>query len=309
MSPLVIALAIFAQLTTTPTPTPEQMNARLTELAARYRSSSGEVDVARMSKEDAKEYFNIQAFLVKNDLLDRCKVPTACKLDELPAPDASMFDAKADATEMGHAAVLSRGKDWLFVALVNESMLPLPKGWQLVQDSEGAHLTFPKAEWTAGGARRETDPRGLVELQVMPQPAKDADAVHASYQAAFASYVDEKKIVISEVTQLDGGRGYFLVRSPDIRKLSLVYFAPDTKHKGEGFVCVANLFEEKWGAVRPVLETMLANWYTLDGRALGGEVKLSGLAFAPAAKPAEPAKAGPPAKAEPTRTQLSAAKP
>lgn len=256
---------------------PEEMRRRLDMLIARYRTPGGTVDTAKMSADEARDYKSIQTFFWKNEIRERATLPPACKLGELPIPARGTFSMDVDESQMPDGATVASDGPWTLMALKNESLAAVPRGWEIKHAGDETHLLFPFADWTPKGFAREIDPRTVVHVRLGVRPGTSAAALHAEYRKVLAGLIESKELAISDLRDVGDNAGWFAIKNLAQRRATIVYFMPDPSHKGEGNAAVIDITEERWASFRPVVETMLRHWYTLDGRPLGSSIKLDGV--------------------------------
>lgn len=274
---------------------PEDMRRRLDMLIARYRTSNGNVDVSKMTAEEARDYKTIQTFFWKSEIRERATHPPLCKLGELPVPTKGTFSMDVDETQMPDGAIVTSDGPWTLTALKNESLAVVPRGWEIKHAGDETHLLFPFADWTPKGFGREIDPRLVVHVRLGVRPGASAAALHAEYRKVLAGLIETKELAINDLRDVGENAGWFAIKNLAQRRATIVYFTPDPNHKGEGNAAVIDITEERWASFRPVLETMLKHWYSLDGRPLGAAIKLDGVITpATAADPNAPGAKGSP---------------
>lgn len=224
--------------------------------------------VGQMTSEELKEFMEGETAPVFRD----AKLPSQFRFDALPDPGKfSGTDPQADKTG---SKILAAAGNWRFVALMSESMLPVPKGWEIYEGGVTEHLFFPPVQMTVMGPKRHIKLVDVVHISFSVREEKGLDDAYTTFAADSKKFPVPGGIVFGNKHNLGHHAGYFFIFAKRSGTVSAMCCSPEPEHPDFCAVALITVGREKWSAVAPVLDAMFQNWCSYTGHIFLPGIKL-----------------------------------
>ena len=241
---------------------------RLAEMNAKFADARGAVVLDKMTEQEQTEYVKLVAEVNQLRSWKDAKIPDQLDLKRL-APVPETLTSKIEPPSTASLEIAAAGS-WRFMGLLTETMVPVPKDWEIYEAGYDSVVLFPVVQMAPGGPKIKPDKRELIQIKFSVREAKDFDAHYEILSKQIKAAIGAG-VTIGPKNALPGGAGFTMYQSDQV--VSILVFVPAKDHPGMGYQCLATTTPEKWKSLAPVYESMITHWYARSGTRLAPDFK------------------------------------